>query len=488
MQVGGIYEQRDAQSITYILDNPSLIYPTGYKVLQSQGGKGVLKCNHLTHNGKDKLVYDISKFKTLVSLATSLDGVAFLHVFINLIDSIIMVKNNGFMQYDNVDLNFGNIYIDCGNYKAYLIYVPINIGQFSNDVTYFEDRFRYCANEFFMNYINSNDVTLMEIRNIVCNGQNKLEDMKGKLAELKNMKQADNNQRLGTTSGEELEMKLNSMQNTGSINYDDLNKARRDQNREINPEAFGEVRETMDISDLLREIQKRMNITPNDGGTNPYDGRMNSLPNNSYSDNKLNLGKTPGSGSYANKRNMDNLANSGVIPNIKHFRKMNDNAYDGLDDSSIGVEEWQQRRIEEQERRHRKNSSYSRSSFDRSRGERSSNNTSSRMNNGNVSSIPAEIRLISDDNSGELEFVIDKEEFVLGKNFNVVDGFIPYNEGISRVHCKIVFENGNYFLVDLGSLNGTYINGAKIPVKSHVPISVGDIIGIANLEFLVDTV
>ena len=51
-----------------------------------------------------------------------------------------------------------------------------------------------------------------------------------------------------------------------------------------------------------------------------------------------------------------------------------------------------------------------------------------------------------------------------------------------------VYDDGKYALIDLGSLNGTYINGARIPVKSVVPISVGDIIGIANLEFVVEAV
>ena len=113
MQVGGIYEQRDAQSVTYILEDTNLFFHTGYKVLKSQEGKGFVKCNHLTHNGKDKLVYDISKYKSLVSLATMFDSVAFLNVFINLLDSLINAKNNGFMQYDNIDLSFENIYGHC---------------------------------------------------------------------------------------------------------------------------------------------------------------------------------------------------------------------------------------------------------------------------------------------------------------------------------------------------------------------------------------
>ena len=41
-----------------------------------------------------------------MSLATMFDSVAFLNVFINLLDSLINAKNNGFMQYDNIDLSF----------------------------------------------------------------------------------------------------------------------------------------------------------------------------------------------------------------------------------------------------------------------------------------------------------------------------------------------------------------------------------------------
>ena len=229
MQVGGIYEQRDSQNITYIVDNPGLIYETGYKVLQSQGGQGVLNCTHLTHNGKNKLVYDISKYKSLVSVATMLDGVAFLNVFINLLDAVIMVKNNGFIQYDNVDFKFENIYVDTGNYRVFLVYVPVNIGQFSNDVSYFLDRFVYCCNEFFTNYLSSNDPLIMNIRGIVCNSQNNFETMKKALVDLNNK----NNNSLQESSAipqsqfqgvgmfsndvENLQDKLNSMQNTGSI-------------------------------------------------------------------------------------------------------------------------------------------------------------------------------------------------------------------------------------------------------------------------------
>ncbi len=60
------------------------------------------------------------------------------------------------------------------------------------------------------------------------------------------------------------------------------------------------------------------------------------------------------------------------------------------------------------------------------------------------------------------------------KRFNIKDGWdltigrgsdadvIVDNTAISRQHTSIKLENGNYILADLGSLNGTFVNGKKI--------------------------
>lgn len=453
MQVGGIYEQRDAQSVTYILEDSNLFFSTGYKVLKSQEGKGFVRCNHLTHNGKDKLVYDISKYKSLVSLATMFDSVAFLNVFINLLDSLINAKNNGFMQYDNIDLSFENIYVDCNNYKVYLIYIPINMGVNNNDVPYFVDRFRYAANNFLENYFDNPDENILYINSVVTNMQYSFEDMKYMLFEkVKNYNNYDaynysmgesnrkqGNERHNNISNSNVEMSMGNLGGMSGI------KEKRYNNNPMKGNG-GDVRETMDISDLLKQIKN--NGYYDEIGENTCFEQSEGFGQRHNNNNRLNLGGTPGSLSKANALGMNNLSNSGVIPNIKNLRNSNSNSYRDRD-------------------------------LDR-------NNLPSRNNVNRT--INATIRLVSDAESGEIELIIDKEEFLIGKNFNVVDGFIPYNEGISRVHCKIVYSRGEYSIVDMGSLNGTYVNGARIPVKSQVPISVGDTIGIANIQFTVETV
>ncbi|MBI3847346.1 MAG: sigma 54-interacting transcriptional regulator [Planctomycetes bacterium] len=51
----------------------------------------------------------------------------------------------------------------------------------------------------------------------------------------------------------------------------------------------------------------------------------------------------------------------------------------------------------------------------------------------------------------------------------------------SRTHAKIAFEGGRYTLVDLGSRNGTYHNGAK--VTKATPLSNGDLVKFGDPEF-----
>lgn len=503
MQVGGIYEQRDAQSVTYILEDSNLFFSTGYKVLKSQEGKGFVRCNHLTHNGKDKLVYDISKYKSLVSLATMFDSVALLDVFINLLDSLINAMNNGFMQYDNIDLAFENIYVDCNNYKVYLIYIPINMGMNNNDVPYFVDRFRYAANNFLENYFDNPDDNILYINSVITNMQYSFEDMKYMLFEkVKNYNNYDEyNNSMGESNFKQGNEHHNNISNSnvempiGNLGGMSGIKEKRYNNNPMKGNG-GDVRETIDISDLFKQIKKSGYY--DEIGENTCFEESEGFEQRHHNNNRLNLGGTPGSLSKANALGMNNLSNSGVIPNIKKdLRKSNSNSYrDRNNNSDKSRDRGKYRdRGNSRDRFSDKNydnrdgyDDYSKSYGGSSRASANNSRNASPLRNNVNRTINATIRLVSDAESGEIELIIDKEEFLIGKNFNVVDGFIPYNEGISRVHCKIVYSRGEYSIVDMGSLNGTYVNGARIPVKSQVPISVGDTIGIANIQFTVETV
>ena len=55
---------------------------------------------------------------------------------------------------------------------------------------------------------------------------------------------------------------------------------------------------------------------------------------------------------------------------------------------------------------------------------------------------------------------------------------------VSRKHAGIRRVNGEYELADLGSTNGVYVNGHKVPKKTLTP---GDIIRVGNTEAVFKT-
>ncbi|MDR7870753.1 MAG: FHA domain-containing protein [Tissierellaceae bacterium] len=55
----------------------------------------------------------------------------------------------------------------------------------------------------------------------------------------------------------------------------------------------------------------------------------------------------------------------------------------------------------------------------------------------------------------------------------------PY---VSKTHFQVVKDENNYFLEDLDSANGTYLNNER--VEDAVELTNGDIIKVGNIEFL----
>ena len=95
------------------------------------------------------------------------------------------------------------------------------------------------------------------------------------------------------------------------------------------------------------------------------------------------------------------------------------------------------------------------------------------------------IAIVGDNTPVNIELIISKTEFLIGKKGDQVDGSIQFNKAISRVHCKITCVDNKYYITDMGSANGTYVNGLKVAAGKQIPITVGDRIKLANSEFLV---
>lgn len=78
---------------------------------------------------------------------------------------------------------------------------------------------------------------------------------------------------------------------------------------------------------------------------------------------------------------------------------------------------------------------------------------------------------------------ITKRNFLIGKSRSKVDYTVENNEVISRIHCEISVVGNDYYIIDKGSTNGTYLNGSKIQSQTAKKISDSDEIKLANEVF-----
>lgn len=108
--------------------------------------------------------------------------------------------------------------------------------------------------------------------------------------------------------------------------------------------------------------------------------------------------------------------------------------------------------------------------------------------NDDVFKQPA-MKFISIDPKNPLSLVVDSREYIIGKNPSKVNGVISFNNAIGRVHCRFIYKNDSYFIIDgdgtKRSTNGTYVNGTRLQNIQPYPVKNGDIIRLANSDFAI---
>lgn len=61
--------------------------------------------------------------------------------------------------------------------------------------------------------------------------------------------------------------------------------------------------------------------------------------------------------------------------------------------------------------------------------------------------------------------------------------FRAYDQGVSRLHAAIKVGTIRISIIDLGSANGTRVNGQKIVANVEYPLKNGDVIALGKLKF-----
>ena len=83
--------------------------------------------------------------------------------------------------------------------------------------------------------------------------------------------------------------------------------------------------------------------------------------------------------------------------------------------------------------------------------------------------------------TGEVVY-LNKFPFYIGSAKEYAD-FVPAAEGVSRIHCCVSKKESNYYLSDLNSTNGTYLNGKEIIPGKEALLSANDEIRITSQKF-----
>ena len=370
-----IKEKRDITNISYILEDSSLFFETGYKVLQNQEKNGFIKAVKVIHNGKIKLIYDISKYKSLAAIMSGLNAASFLIIMSKLFDILCETIENGFMQIENININFENIFIDTNNLNVNLIYIPVNTECNGNSKSLFEERLKG------------------NIARAISANRNIDNELVNKLY---------SNLSLANNTIEMLRDYINTLSYTNT-NYNQINN----------------------------RVDSKVNIERKSAPSIPV--KSEELKSNKES--KF-ISAIKGVFKFNNKKDRTKVS---YEKNRKVQAPINNN--DSLETEVLSGDMF----------------------------------------------IPT-IAIVREDALESVNIPITKENFLIGKSVQMADGVISFNKAISRIHCRIIYIDGRYFIKDEKSVNGTFVNNRRVHVDGQVPIKTGDIIRLANSDFQVKSI
>ena len=78
---------------------------------------------------------------------------------------------------------------------------------------------------------------------------------------------------------------------------------------------------------------------------------------------------------------------------------------------------------------------------------------------------------------------VNKQVFRIGRLPDRVDFALRDNPAVGRTHADIILRDNNYYIYDNNSLNGTFVNGQRIPAMQETPLSDRCTFRIADEDF-----
>jgi pSer/pThr/pTyr-binding forkhead associated (FHA) protein len=101
-------------------------------------------------------------------------------------------------------------------------------------------------------------------------------------------------------------------------------------------------------------------------------------------------------------------------------------------------------------------------------------------------------RFVVQSSNTQLNFPQGKGEISIGREDPVsnvfpdinLDPYGGFDAGVSRMHAKLILQNGRLVLMDLNAANGTFVNKQKLAPNSHHPVNNGDELRFGQLSIL----
>lgn len=100
--------------------------------------------------------------------------------------------------------------------------------------------------------------------------------------------------------------------------------------------------------------------------------------------------------------------------------------------------------------------------------------------------IDEKIILKSINTADPASFEIGDEKFVVGSDPEQVNGVIEGSDLVSPMHAIIGWNGINFYVYDLDSENGTFVNDTRIAPRTEIPIGQGTVLKFADCTFTVE--
>jgi pSer/pThr/pTyr-binding forkhead associated (FHA) protein len=86
--------------------------------------------------------------------------------------------------------------------------------------------------------------------------------------------------------------------------------------------------------------------------------------------------------------------------------------------------------------------------------------------------------------------LVGQQDYILGRAEGTqailpdidLNRFGAHEKGVSRLHCHLKFQNDQMVVVDLGSANGTYLNGTRLTPDRAILVSDNDTLTLGSLK------